>query len=410
MNASTSGADGAARAPAPLEGLKVIDVSTLFAGPLVATLLADFGADVIKVEHPRGDALRTLGWAKDGVSLWWLVVNRNKRCVTLDLSKPTGQELLRQLVRDADMVVENFRPGTLERWGLGYDDLHAINPRLVMVRTTGFGQTGPMRDRPGFGTLAEAMSGFAHINGQPDGPPTLPPFALADSVAALHGAAAAMFALYHRDAGGAGEGQYIDLSIYEPLFSILGPQASVYDQLGIAQTRTGNRAPFTAPRKAYQSRDGTWLGLSASSQSVAERVMRLVGRDDLVDQPWFKDHAGRLDHQDELDEAIGDWIGERTADEVLDRFAEHEAAVAPVYSIAEIFEDSQYRARETIIEVEHDRLGPVKIQNVVPRLSRTPGAIRHLGAELGAHNEEIFAGELGYSRDDLEAWRREGVV
>ena len=199
--------EGGAVAPAPLEGLKVIDVSTLFAGPLVTTLLADFGTDVIKVEHPRGDALRTLGWTKEGVSLWWLVVNRNKRWVTLDLSKPTGQDLFRQLARDADLVVENFRPGTLERWGLGYDDMHAINPRLVMVRTTGFGQTGPMRDRPGFGTLAESMSGFAHINGQPDRPPTLPPFALADSVAALHGAAAAMFALYYRAARG--EGQYI---------------------------------------------------------------------------------------------------------------------------------------------------------------------------------------------------------
>ncbi len=410
MSAGTSVTDGAAGAPSPLAGLRVIDVSTLFAGPLIATSLADFGADVIKVEHPRGDALRTLGWSKDGVSLWWLVVNRNKRCVTLDLSKPAGQELLRQLARDADLLVENFRPGTLERWGLGYEDMRAINPRLVMVRTTGFGQTGPMRSRPGFGTLAEAMSGFAHINGQPDGPPTLPPFALADSVAALHGAAAAMFALYHRDAGGAGEGQYIDLSIYEPLFSILGPQATVYDQLGIAQRRTGNRAPFTAPRNAYQTRDGTWLGLSASSQSIAERVMRLVGRADLVDEPWFKDHAGRLDHQDELDQAIGDWIGARTADEVIDRFAEHEAAIAPVYSIAEIFEDPQYRARETVTEVEHDRLGPVKIQNVVPRLSRTPGTIRHLGAELGAHNEEIFVGELGCRREDLDAWRRQGVV
>ena len=410
MSAGTSATDGAPGARAPLAGLRVIDVSTLFAGPLIATFLADFGADVIKVEHPRGDALRTLGWSKDGISLWWLVVNRNKRCVTLDLSKLAGQELLKQLARDADLLVENFRPGTLERWGLGYDDLHAINPRLVMVRTTGFGQTGPMRSRPGFGTLAEAMSGFAHINGQPDGPPTLPPFALADSVAALHGAAAAMFALYHRDAGGAGEGQCIDLSIYEPLFSILGPQATVYDQLGIAQRRTGNRAPFTAPRNAYQARDGTWLGLSASSQSIAERVMRLVGRADLVDEPWFKDHEGRLDHQDELDQAIGDWIGERTADEVLDRFAEHEAAIAPVYSIAEIFEDPQYRARETITDVEHERLGPVKIQNVVPRLSRTPGTIRHLGAELGAHNEEIFVGELGRPREDLDAWRRQGVV
>ena len=258
----------------PLAGLRIIDTATLFAGPMVATLLGDYGAEVIKVEHPAGDSLRNLGWEKDGVSLWWAVVNRNKQAVTLKLSHDLGRRAMLRLVEEADVLIENFRPGTMERWGLGWEDLHAINPRLVMVRVTGFGQTGPYRERAGFGTLAESMSGFAHINGHPGGPPTLPPFALADGIAGLSGAFLTMAALRSRDLGD-GTGQVIDLSIYEPIFWLLGPQATVYDQLGIVQGRTGNRAPFTAPRNAYLSRDGVWLGLSGSSQSTAERTVGL---------------------------------------------------------------------------------------------------------------------------------------
>jgi crotonobetainyl-CoA:carnitine CoA-transferase CaiB-like acyl-CoA transferase len=393
-----------------LAGLRVLDVATLFAGPMIATLMADFGADVVKVEHPRGDAVRSFGWQKDGVSLWWALMSRNKRCVTLNLSQPRGQEILKRLVVDADVLIENFRPGTLERWGLAPDVLQAINPGLIVVRVTGFGQTGPYRDRPGFGTLAEAMSGFAHITGAPDGPPTLPPLALADSVCALFGTAATMFALYHRLTNGKGAGQVIDLSIFEPFFWILGPQALVYDQLGIVQERTGNRAPFAAPRNAYQAKDGRWLGLSASSQSIAERVMHLVGRPDLAEQPWFQDHCGRVAHQDELDEIIGGWIGERSGDEVIRAFEEFQAAIAPIYSIADIFLDPQYRARETITTVDDARLGPTKIQNVVPRLSKTPGRIDHLGPELGAHNRDVFVGELGYAESALAVWKEAGEI
>jgi formyl-CoA transferase len=393
-----------------LEGLRVIDVATLFAGPVIATILADHGADVIKVEHPRGDTLRTLGWERNGVSLWWALAGRNKRCVSLNLSKPQAQEILKKLVVDADVLIENFRPGTMERWGLGYEVLRAVNPRLIMVRTTGFGQTGPYKDRPGFGTLAESMSGFAHISGHPDGPPTLPPFALGDGICALTGVFATMFAIYHRDVKGTGEGQYIDLSIYEPLFWILGPQAIVYDQLGIVQGRTGNRAPFTAPRNAYQAADGRWLGLSGSAQSIAERVMRLVGREELVEEPWFQDHAGRLEHQDELDEAIGSWIADRSTEEVIQAFEEAEAAIAPIYDIADVFEDPQFIARDTITTVDDPRLGPVRIQNVIPRLSETPGRVRFLGPELGAHNREIYIEELGYKETDLDELERAGVI
>jgi crotonobetainyl-CoA:carnitine CoA-transferase CaiB-like acyl-CoA transferase len=393
-----------------LDGIRVVDCATLFAGPVIASMMGDYGADVIKIEHPRGDDLRSMGWQKDGVSLWWALVARNKRCITLKLSDPRGRDLAKRLVADADVLIENFRPGTMERWNLGPDDLFEVNPGLVMVRTTGFGQSGPYRDLPGFGTLAESISGFAHINGWPDRPPALPPFALGDGIAALTGCCAAMFALWWREHGGDGKGQVVDLSIYEPLFSLLGPQALVYDQLGVVQGRTGNRAPFTAPRNAYRTKDGRWLGLSASAQSIAERVMRIVGREDIVAEPWFSGHLGRLEHVDELDAIIQEWIGARTTEEVLEAFAEGEAAIAPIYSIEDIVSDPQYIARETITRVPHPKLGSVLMQNVVPRLSETPGRIDHPGPELGEHNEEIYVGELGLSRDELTELGEAGVV
>ena len=402
MESAAFAADG------PLSGLRVIDAATLFAGPMAATLLGDFGAEVIKVEHPDGDSLRNLGWKKDGVSLWWAVVNRNKRAVTLKLSHDLGRDALLRLVDEADVLIENFRPGTMERWGLGWDVIHRRNPRLVMVRVTGFGQTGPYRERAGFGTLAESMSGFAHINGHPDGPPTLPPFALADGITGLSGAFLTMAALRARDLTGAG--QMIDLSIYEPIFWILGPQAAVYDQLGVVQGRTGNRAPFTAPRNAYRSRDGVWLGLSASSQSTAERTVRLVGRPDMIDEDWFKDHAGRLRHQDELDEAIGAWVGERTAAEVVALFGEAGAAIAPILDIAGIFEDPQYIHNETVTAVEDPVLGPVRMQNLIGRLSATPGRVRTTGPSLGGHNARILGGLAGYSEAELRRMADEGVI
>lgn len=393
----------------PLEGLKVIDAATLFAGPIIASLMADYGASVIKVEHPRGDALRSLGWQKDGRSLWWLLAARNKRCVTLNLSRPEGKELLLRLVEDADVFVENFRPGTLERWGIGPEQLHEVNPGLVIVRTTGFGQDGPYSGLPGFGTLAEAISGFAELNGWPDKPPALPPFALADGVAALTGTFAAMFALWWRERGGEGRGQVVDLSIYEPLFWLLGPQATVYDQLGVSNQRNGNRTAFSAPRNAYRTRDGRWLALSGTSQSIAERVMRIIGREDLVEQPWFGDHEGRLAHVEELDDLIGGWIGERDAEEVLAAFAEQHAAIAPIYSIEDILADPQYRARETVTTVQDPNLGEVMMQNVIPRLSETPGRIDHTGPDLGAHNREVY-GELGIEPERLRGLEADGVL
>jgi crotonobetainyl-CoA:carnitine CoA-transferase CaiB-like acyl-CoA transferase len=391
-----------------LAGLRVVDVSTLFAGPLAATLLGDFGAEVVKLEHPRGgDPARGHGHAKDGVGLWWKLLGRNKRCATLYLGDPSGAELFLEFVRRADVVIENFRPGTLERWGVGPERLREVNPRLVLARVTAFGQFGPMSSRPGFGTQAEAMSGFAHITGQPDGPPTLPPFGLADGIAALTCAFAVMAALRARERSG--EGQIIDLAIIEPILTILGAQPTVYDQLGIVQQRTGNRSVNNAPRNAYRTADGHWVAVSTSAQAVAERVVRLVGRPDLVERPWFGSGRERAEHADELDEAVGGWISKRTRAEVIAAFEAASAAVAPIYDIAGVMSDPQYRALESITTVEDAQLGPIKMQNVLFRLSGAPGRIRWAGPALGAHNEELY-GELGIGPERLADLRERGVV
>lgn len=396
----------------PLEGLNVVDIAVLFAGPTISQNLGDFGADVIKVEHPElGDSLRSLGATKDGVPLWWKVTNRNKKCVTLDLGKPEGQTLLKELIADADVLTENFRPGTLEKWGLGWDVLHEVNPRLVMVRVSGFGQTGPYKDRPGFGTLAEAMSGFAHITGQPDGPPTLPGYGLADSMAGQFGTWAVMFALYERDHK-SGRGQMLDLSVMEPIFTTTGDQALAYDQLGVVQQRTGNRVPsIGAPRNVYRARDGVWLALSANAPALAKRVFAAIGRPELNDDPRFADNRARIANIDEVDAIVGGWIAERRAAEVLATFDEYECACVPVYDIAGIFADPHVRARETITTVEDPELGPVQMQNVVPKFSRTPGRVRWPGpTEMGQHNREIYCGRLGLSDARLAELQAQGVI
>ncbi|MDE2516859.1 MAG: CoA transferase [Rhodospirillales bacterium] len=374
----------------PLAGLRVLDCATLFAGPIIATQLGDFGADVIKVEHPNGDPLRNMGYKKDGHGLWWKVAARNKRCIALDLKQPDDAAIFKRLVAEADVVVENFRTGTMESWGLGWDVLSAINPRLVMVRVTGFGQTGPYRRRAGFGTLAEAMSGFAHITGEPDGPPTLPPFGLADGVAAYFGCFATMFALYERDAKGSGKGQYIDLAIYEPIFALLGPQSTVYDQLGIIQNRTGNRSVNNAPRNAYRTRDGRWVALSAAAPSIVRRVLELTGGAGTADDPRFQTNRSRIEHVEVIDEIVGGWIARHDLAEVIDAFERVEAAIAPIYDVEQILADPQYQARETVIRVEDEDLGPVRMPNVFPRLSRTPGRIRFAGARIDQHRQEIL--------------------
>ncbi|MER6071159.1 CoA transferase [Streptomyces sp. NPDC001817] len=392
----------------PLSGLRVLDLATLFAGPLAATLLGDFGAEVIKVEHPeRPDPSRGHGPAKHGVGLWWKVLGRNKRTITLDLSTPGGRAVLLRLAATADVVIENFRPGTLERWGLGWAELAAANPRLVLARVTAFGQFGPYAHRPGFGTLAEAMSGFAALTGEPDAPPTLPPFGLADSVAGLATAYGVLTALAARER--TGTGQVVDMAIIEPILAVLGPHPTWYDQLGHVQERTGNRSANNAPRNTYRTADGHWVAVSTSAQSVAERVMRLVGRPELIEEPWFATGADRAAHAAVLDEAVGSWIAARTRAEVLADFEKAEAAVAPVQDVREVLTDPQYQALQTVTTVDDPDLGPLRMQNVLFRLSATPGAIRWAGRPHGADTEAVLT-ELGLAPAELRALREEGAL
>ncbi|MFI1236689.1 CaiB/BaiF CoA transferase family protein [Nocardia salmonicida] len=390
-----------------LAGIRVLDVATLFAGPLAATLLADFGADVVKIEHPHGDPVRSHGAQRDGVGLWWKMLGRGKKSVTLYLGSPQGQEIFRRMVADADVVIENFRPGTLERWGLGYPELRAINPRLVLARVTAFGQFGPYARRPGFGTLAEAMSGFAAVTGEPDGPPTLPPFGLADGIAALTTAFAIMTALRAREHDG--HGQQVDLAIIEPILTLLGPQIIAYDQLGELQPRMGNRSSNNAPRNTYRTADGGWVAVSTSAQSVAERVVRLVGRPDFIDRPWFASGSERAGHADELDAAVGGWIAQHSTQEVIHAFDNAEAAVAPIYTAADVLADPQFRALGSIISLPDDELGPVRMQNILFRLSETPGEIRWTGPPLGAHTDEVLV-RYGVDASEIVELRAAGVI
>ncbi|MEV6342793.1 CoA transferase [Actinoplanes sp. NPDC051851] len=390
----------------PLTGVTVVDASTLFAGPLAATILGDYGADVVKVEHPvKGDPARGHGPAKDGVPLWWTMLGRNKRTITLNLSNPKGAEVAKNLINRADVLIENFRPGTLERWGLGPEEFHE---KLIIARVTTYGQEGPYSHRPGFGTLAEAMSGFAAITGEPDGPPTLPPFGLADGISALTCAQAIMTALYHRDVR-QGKGQVIDLAIMEPMLTVLGMQAMVYDQLGTVQQRTGNRSVNNAPRNTYRTRDGRWVAVSTSAQAIAERVMTLVGRPELIDEPWFASGVSRAAHADVLDAAVGGWIAERDLATVTAAFEGAQAAIAPIYDIADVFRDPQFIARDAVTTAEDPVLGPVRMPGPLYRLSRTPGRIRWTGRERGADTDDVLAG-LGYDEEERAALKAEGAI
>jgi crotonobetainyl-CoA:carnitine CoA-transferase CaiB-like acyl-CoA transferase len=387
----------------------VLDLGTVYAAPITAMLLGDWGADVIKVEHPRGDPARSHGQAKHGHGLWWKVIARNKRTITVNLGTRDGQDILRRLAAQADVLIENFRPGVLEKWDLGPEQLQQINPALVTLRVTGFGQTGPYATRRAFGTLAEAMSGLAHQTGQPDGPPTLPPFGLADGVAGLTGAYAVMLALYHRDARQRG-GQVIDLSLLEPLVGILGPGPSVYDQLGLIAGRHGNRSSNNAPRNAYLTKDGRWVAISASTTSVAQRVMQLVGRPDIAEQPWFGQAGERVTHSDLIDAPVAEWIGDRTLEEVSAAFQAAGAALAPVYDIEQLINDPHVKDRDVITTITDEDLGPLKMQNLIFRMGRTPGAIRHGGRRLGQDTDTVLDELLGISGDKLDELRSNGVV
>jgi formyl-CoA transferase len=389
----------------PLDGVRVLDLSRVVAGNMLSLLLADFGAEVVKIETPEGDALRD--WLVAGMATNWKVYARNKKSVCLNLREPAGKELLLRLVDTAAVLVENFRPGTLEKMGLGPDVLHARNPKLVIARVTGWGQSGPYRHRPGFGTLAEGMSGFAALNGFPDREPVLPPMQLADCTAGTYGAFAVMVALRHAEQSGGG--QVIDLSLLEPLFSFMGPQAASYRASGKVRERTGSRSTTAAPRNAYRTKDGKWVCLSASTQAMTERLFRVIGRPDLIENPRYRTNSERVKNAHELDAIIGEFMGKMSLAENLEFFDRNEVTVGPIYDISQIIEDPHVKAREMVVDYPDEEMGAVPMHNVVPQLSATPGAIRRPAPRLGEHNAEVL-GALGLSAAELAALAEQGVI
>ena len=400
-------------AQGPLSGLRVLDLSIIVAGGTASSLLADFGAEVVKIERPgTGDPLRNWGPFANGVSLWWKVHSRNKKSITLNLGVPEGQNLLKELAAKTDILIEGFRPGAMERWGLGPDDLQAVNPKLVMLRYSGFGQSGPYKDRPGFGTIAECMSGFVGMTGFQDTPPVLPPIPLADEIAGVFGAMAGMMALYHRDASinSSAKGQVVDVSLIEPLFRLCIPHITMFDMLGINRERVGNDFPDAAPRSLYKTADNQWLGLSATSQSTFEGLAKAMGMEDLLERTEFKDNAARLENRESLNDELNSWLGQRNLKETMDQLIPAGGVVGPVYDAAQIMEDPHFHSRQDIIDIDDPELGQTKMLGVVPKFSETPGAVEHAGPKVGEHNRHIYSSWLGLDEEKLTELNRQGTI
>ena len=396
-------------ASGPLAGLRVLDLGNMIAGPFCARLLGDFGADVIKVEQPgRGDPVR--GWRSQyrGHSLLWKTMNRNKRAVTLDLHADEGQAIARRLYDAADIVVENFRPGVLERWGLGYGQVQATHPRLIMVRISGYGQTGPYRDRAGFGGVAEAISGVRVLTGYPDRPPTRVGFALADTVAGLYGAFAALTAV--RERSDSGRGQEIDVALTEATFSLLDDLLAAYQKLGHVGERHGTGLPGVAPSSIYPTRDGRYIVIGANNDNVFRRLAGLMGREDWLADPGLAHDQGRGARQAELDAAVGAWTARHDLAALNDLLAEHGVPAGPVYDIAGVVADPQFRARGAIAEVDDPDVGPLALPGVVPLMSRTPGRVAWAGARQGQHNAEVYGELLGLTGRHLDDLKDRGVI
>jgi crotonobetainyl-CoA:carnitine CoA-transferase CaiB-like acyl-CoA transferase len=391
----------------PLDGIRVIDMSRLVAGNAVSSQLADFGAEVIKIEDPgKGDPLRA--WQTGGVSLHWKLYARNKKSVALSLRPARGRELLLDLISTAEVLIENFRPGTLEKMGLAPAELHKRNPRLVIVRVSGWGQDGPYKDRPGFGTLVESMSGYASRTGFADREPVLPPTALADMVAGLYGAFAVMVALRRVEVEG-GAGQVIDLPLLDPLFSFIAVEAPVYNLTQTIRARTGSRSETTSPRNVFRTKDGRYIGISASIQAMAERLFRAIGREDVIADPRFRTNTDRVKNAEECEAPIVEFIAARTLDENMAVFEAAEVTASPVYDIDQFLADAHVQARGIVVDVPDRQTGTVTMHNIIPRLSDTPGKLRTPAPEIGEHTAEIL-GQLGVDEPGLAALIREGII
>ncbi|MES1924655.1 CoA transferase [Salinisphaera sp. T31B1] len=394
------------QARGPLDGVRVLDLSRLVAGNMTSLQLADFGADVVKIEpRAKGDPLRA--WKQGGQATFWKTYGRNKRSLAVDFRTDGALALIKRLMSRADVMIESFRPGTLEKMGLGPDVLEHDFPHLVMLRISGFGQTGPYSPRPGFGTLVEAMSGFAHRNGEPDGDPLLPPLALADMISGLYGANAVMMALRARDTDG--HGQIIDVSLLESMVSVLGPEPLDYALTGRPKPRVGNGSNTSSPRNVYQSADGCYIAISASIQRTAERLFEAIGRADMNDDPRYATNEARVARREEVDAIVGGWIGERTRDQVMDVFARKGITAAPVYGVDDIVDDAHFIEREIFVDIPDEDLGQATTHSPLPRLSRTPGSLRRPAPRLGEHSAEILA-EAGYSENEYNALLTDGTV
>lgn len=403
-----SSAQTAAKPTRPLAGLKVIELGQLIAGPFAAKILGEFGADVIKVEPPGGDPLRKWRYVHEGTSVWWAAHARNKRSMTLDLRQPEGQEVVRMLVKDADILIENFRPGQLEKWGLGFEALSQINPGLIMLRVSGYGQTGPYRDRPGFGVIGEAMGGLRYLSGEPGRPPVRVGVSIGDTLSGLHGVIGILMALRHREQQG-GKGQEIDVALYESVFNMMESLLPEYSKFGVVRQPSGASMPGIAPTNAYLCADGKYALIAGNGDSIFKRLMTVIGRTDLAEDPSLADNQGRATQADRLDEAISEWTSQRGLDEVLDAMTKAGVPSGKSYDAADIASDPHYRARDMILKTELPDGSAVEVPGIVPKLSRTPGLADRLAPALGQHTGEILS-ELGVDQQTRDDWKARGII
>ncbi|MEY3980710.1 MAG: hypothetical protein RLZZ375_2139 [Pseudomonadota bacterium] len=406
----------------PLAGIKVLELGTLIAGPFCARMLGEFGADVIKIESPQGgDPIRQWRVLKDGNSLWWSVQSRNKKSITLNMKDSRAQEIARRLALDADIIIENYRPGVLEKWSLGYEQLKAINPALIMVRLSGFGQTGPMRDAPGFGAIGESMGGIRYVSGHPDRPPVRIGISIGDSIASLHGAMGALMALRHRDVTGgrwngqtgeackAGQGQMVDVALYEAVFNMMESLVPEYDHAGVVRERTGGALPGIVPSNTYTTADGENIVIAGNGDAIFKRLMSAIGRDDMANDPQLANNAGRVPRTQEIDEAIQTWCSTRRIDAALALLQAADVPVSKIYSVRDMLQDPQFLARQMFEQHLFNDGTPIKLPAVTPKLSETPGGTRWIGPALGEHTDEVLTA-LGYSAEQIAALREDGVL
>jgi crotonobetainyl-CoA:carnitine CoA-transferase CaiB-like acyl-CoA transferase len=413
MTDHSDGVRDFARRERPLEGLRVLEFGSLIAGPFATRIMAEFGAEVIKVERPgAGDPLRTWRYVdpRTKTSLWWALQSRNKKLVTLNVGHPDGLDLAKRLAAQSDILVENFKPGTLEKLGLGWEILHELNPRLILVRVSGYGQTGPHKDRPGFANIGEAMGGIRYVTGEPGRAPVRSGISLGDSLASLYAVIGALTAVHARDVRGTGEGQVVDVALYEAVFNLMESMVPEYDVAGIVRERTGSSLPGITPSNTYCSKDGSYVAIGGNSDAIFRRLMEAIGRPELGDDPRYATNADRTEHAEELDSLIEDWVEGRPTEEVMRVLAQADVPVGPIYTVEDVVEDEQYEARDMLLEAEVEGVGTVKMPGLVPKLSETPGGIEWYGGAIGKHNEEVYGGLLGLPDEEIGRLAEEGAI